>query len=67
MIDIAADLGCSVRRISEHLEKDELTLWLARYMMKAGYTYDQSKIKQQRIASFMARARNSWKQAWQNQ
>ena len=59
-IDIAADLGCSLSELSERLPKKELTLWLARYMMKLGFTYDQTKIKKQRNEEFMERARAHW-------
>ena len=59
-IDIAADFGCSLSELGGKIPKSELTLWLVRYMMKNGFTYDQAKIAKQRTDDFMNKARDSW-------
>ena len=60
-IDIAADLGCAVADLSKHIPEKEFPLWLARYSIKLGFTFDQEKIQKQRVDEFMARARKSWR------
>ena len=60
MIDIAADLGCTLGELGERFTGKELCLWLARYMMREGFTYDQIKIQKAKTENFLNKARKSW-------
>jgi len=60
-IDIAADLGCSLSQLGERLPKNELTLWLARYMRKMDYTYNKADIVKHKENELLRKAREHWK------
>lgn len=60
-IDVASVFACPVSRLGDHLPIDELELWLVRYAMKLGYTFDQQAIARHRSDSFLNKAREHWK------
>jgi len=60
MIDIAASFGCTLGELGERFTGGELRLWLTRYMLRDGFSYDQEKIQKNRTEEFLNRARESW-------